>query len=134
MGALVPIVGIITSIGVPCAMVVLIVFLSHKKDVARYNLIEKALQSNASPEAVENLLQSINDGNAKNPVSPKQRNLTHATIFLALGISFFVLRLIISGNPDDVVGLVAAGAVLTMLGLAKLVIAFFIVGKPSDNK
>jgi len=132
MGALVPLVAIVTSIGVPALVIVLIVAYSHKKKIARYDLIEKALNSNTSPEVVEQLVKSISEEEQKRTAPPKERHLTHAVVLIALGISFFALRFIIGGN--DFTGLVASGAVLTMLGLAKLVIAFFIVGKTNPNR
>lgn len=127
MDGLIPIVAITTSIGVPALVVVIIVAFNHRKKIARYNLIEKALSSDTSPEVMEQLVQSISDEEQKRTGTPKERHLIHATILLALGISFFVLRFIIGGT--DVTGLLASGAVLTMLGFAKLVIAFLIIGK-----
>jgi len=38
MGALVPLVAITTSIGVPALVIVLIVAFNHKKKIARYKL------------------------------------------------------------------------------------------------
>ena len=132
MGALVPLVAITTSIGVPALVIVLIVAFNHKKKIARYNLIESALNSETSPEVVEQLVKSIGEEEEKRTTPPKERHLIHATVLLALGISFFALRFIIGGN--DVTGLTASGAILTMLGLAKLVIAFLIVGKTTPNR
>lgn len=132
MDSLIPIVAITTSIGVPALVIVIIVAINHKKKIARYNLIEKTLNSDTSPEVVEQLVKSISEEEERRTAPPRERNLIHATILLALGISFFALRFIIGGS--DVTGLTASGAVLTMLGLAKLVIAFFIVGKTSENR
>jgi len=132
MDAMIPIVAISTPFLTAAVIVIIIVAASHRKDIAKFNLVEKALQSNSSPEVVEQLVRSISEESRKQDTPPRQRHLTHATVFLALGISFFALRFIIGGT--DVVGLLASAAVLTMLGLAKLVIAFFIVGKPSEKQ
>ena len=132
MESFIPIVAITTSIGVPALVIVIVIALRHKKNIARFNLIERAMQSDTQPEVMEQLVQSISEEQAKKTTPPKERHLIHATILLALGISFFVLRFIIGGN--DVTGLTASGAVLSMLGLAKLVIAFFIVPKTTENR
>jgi len=132
MGALVPLVAIVTSIGVPALVVVMIVALNHRKQIARYDLIEKAIQGDSSPEVVDQLVKALGNEEQKRTVPPRERHLTHATILLALGISFFLLRLIIGGT--DVTGLTATGTVLSMLGLAKLVIAFLIAGKSPEPR
>jgi len=132
MGALVPLVAIVTSIGAPALVVVMIVALNHRKQIARYDLIEKAIQGDSSPEVVDQLVKSLGSEEQKRTTPPRERHLTHATILLALGISFFLLRFIIGGT--DVTGLTATGTVLAMLGLAKLVIAFLIVGKNPEPR
>lgn len=132
METLVPIVAIVTSIGLPVVLVFIIVYLSHKKDLAKYELIEKvALQSESSPEIVEQMLRSISDENRKKTYPPRQRNLIQATILLALGISFFAFRFIV-GNWEPT-GMLIAAVVLTMLGIAKFIIAQFIIGKTPES-
>ncbi len=132
MEALVPLVAIVTSIGAPALVVVMIVALNHRKQIAKYDLIEKALQGDSSPEVVDQLVKSLGNEEQKRTTPPRERHLTHATILLSLGISFFLLRVIIGGT--DVTGLTATGTVLAMLGLAKLVIAFLIVGKNPEPR
>ncbi len=132
MGALVPLVAIVTSIGVPALVVVMIVAMNHRKQIARYDLIEKALKGDTSPEVVDQLVKSLGNEDQKRTTPPRERHLTHAVVLLALGISFFLLRLIIGGT--EVTGLTATGTVLTMLGLAKLVIAFLIAGRNPEPR
>ncbi len=127
MAALIPIIALAAPFITAVIVVITVALVSHKKDMAKFDLLEKALGSNSSPDTVERLVRSLTAESAKRDIPPRQKNLTHATIFLALGISFFLLKLIIGG--DDLVWLTASGTVLAMLGLAKLVIAFFIVEK-----
>lgn len=127
MAALIPIIALTVPFITAVIVIITIALVSHKKDMAKYDLLEKALGSNSSPETVERLVRSLTAESDKTDTPPRRKNLTHATIFLALGISFFLLKLIIGG--DDLSWLTASGTVLAMLGLAKLVIAFFIVEK-----
>lgn len=131
MDSLIPIVAITSSIGIPAVVIIILVYLSHRKKIARIDLIEKALKTDTSPEVLEQLVQTISEDEKKKATPPKERHLIHATILLALGISFFALKFIIGGT--DVTGLLVTGAILSMLGLAKLVIAFLIVGKTSEK-
>jgi len=127
MDSLIPIVAILSTFGVPAIVVIVIVLISHRNKIARYNVIERAMESNVSPEVMEQLINSISEEDSRKNTPPKQKHLMHGTLLIALGISFFVMRFIIGGT--DLNGLLAAGAVLTMLALAKFIIAFFIVGK-----
>lgn len=116
-----------TSIGIPAMVIVAALFISHKRKLARYTVIERAIESNANPEVIEQLVASIGEEQNKRRTPPRQRNLIHATVLMALGISMFALYFILGGS--DVAGMLAAGAILTLLALAKLVIAFFIIKK-----
>ncbi|MCD4708509.1 MAG: DUF6249 domain-containing protein [Candidatus Sabulitectum sp.] len=131
MGAFIPIVAITSSIGIPAVVIIVAVIVSHRRKIARYNVIERAIQSNASPEVIEQLVASISEEDTKKRTPPKQRNLIHGTVLLALGISLFALRFIIGGT--DVAGMLAAGMILSMIALAKFVIAFFIIKKDPEQ-
>jgi hypothetical protein len=128
---LVPILAITTPFLTAAVIVISVLAANHRKDMAKYDLVEKALKSDSSPEMLSELIRSLGTENEKPSTPPRQRHLIHATIFLALAISFFAMMFIIGG--DDVTGLAASGAVLGMLGLAKLVIALFIVGKNTER-
>ncbi len=130
MDAFIPIVAITTSIGVPAAVIVIALFVSHKRKIARYKVIERAIESNANPEVIEQLVATIGEEDNKKRTPPRQRNLIHATILLALGIGFFALRFIIGGT--DIEGMLAVGAILTVLAIAKFIIAFFILKKDPE--
>jgi len=130
MGPFIPIVAITTSIGVPAAVIIIALYISHKRKIARYKVIERAIESNANPEVIEQLVASIGEEDSRKRTPPRQRNLIHATILLALGIGFFILRFILGGT--DVAGMLATGAILSMLAIAKFVIAFFILKKDPE--
>ncbi len=132
MDALIPIVAIISSIGIPAVVIIIALYTWHKRKIARYNVIERAIESNASPEVIERLVTSISEENGKKRTPPKQRNLIHGTILLALGIGLFSMRFFISA-PDDIAGVSITGLVLTLLAAAKFVIAFFILKKDPEQ-
>ncbi len=131
MDALIPIVAITSSIGIPAVVIVIALYTWHKRKIARYNVIEKAIESNANPEVIEQLVATISEEDTKKRTPPRQRNLIHGTILMALGIGFFILRFIIGGT--DIEGMLATGAILTMLAIAKFIIAFFILKKDPEQ-
>ena len=132
MDGLIPIVAITSAIGIPAAVIIIALFLSHRKKVARYTLIEKSISANASPEVVEQLVKSIGEQEIKKKTPPRTSNLIHGTILLALGISFFAMLFFVNG-PDDVTGFAITGLVLTLLAVAKFTIAFFILKKDPEQ-
>lgn len=131
MDLLIPIVAITSSIGIPAVVVIIALLASHKRKIARYTVIERAIDSNATPEVIEQLVASISDEDAKKKTPARERNLTQGTTLLALGISFFALQFIIGGDSSR--GLMATGAILTMLAAAKFIIAFFINRKDTGR-
>lgn len=131
MDALIPIVAITSSIGIPAMVIVIAIFVFHKRKMARYNLIEKAIESNASPEIVQQLVVTIGEEENKKRTPPRQRNLIHGTILMALGLGFFILRFIFGGT--ETAGMLATGAILTLLAIAKFIIAFFILKKDPEQ-
>ena len=131
MDALIPIVAITSSIGIPAVVIVIALYTWHKRKIARYNVIERAIESNASPEVIEQLVASIGEEDNKKRTPVRQRNLIHGTILMALGLSFLILRFILGGT--DIAGMLATGAILTMLAIAKFVIAFFILKKDPEQ-
>ena len=131
MDALIPIVAITSSIGIPAVVIVIALYTWHKRKIARYNVIEKAIESNANPEVIEQLVASIGEEDSKRRTPPRQRNLIHGTILVALGISFIAIRFFLNA-PDDITGVSITGMILTVLGLAKFIIAFFILKKDPE--
>lgn len=131
MDALIPIVAITTSMGLPAAIVIVAILVSHRRKMAKYNVIEKAIATNASPEVIEQLVATIGAEEKKKKTPPKQRNLIHGTTLLFLGLAFFIIRFIIGGT--DVTGMMVTGAILTMLAIAKFIIAFFIIKKDPEQ-
>ncbi len=132
MDALIPIVAIIASIGFPAAIAVIALIVYHKRKLARYHVIERAIDSNASPEVVEQLIATINQESSKKVTSPRQKNLIEGTILLALGIGFFAVRLF-TNSADDIAGVSITGIILSLLAAAKFVIAFFIIKKDPEQ-
>ena len=130
MDALIPIVAITSAIGIPAMVIIIAMLVSHRRKIARYSVIERAIASDANPEVIEQLVASIGEEDNKKRTPPRARNLIHATILMALGISMFALYFIIGGT--DVEGMLASGAILTMLAIAKFVIAFFILKKDPE--
>ena len=131
MGAFIPIVAITTSIGVPAIVIIVALLISHKRKLARYTVIEKAIESNANPEVIGQLVASISEEENRRRTPPREKNLIQATVLMALGLSMFALYFILAGS--DVSGVLAAGAILSMLALAKFVIAFFINKKDHEQ-
>ncbi len=131
MDSFIPIVAITTSIGVPALVIIIALFVSHKRKLARYSVIERAIESNANPEVIEQLVSSIGQEENKRRSHPRERNLIHATILMALGLSFFIMYFIIGGT--DVAGILATGAILTMLSIAKFIIALLIIKKDPEQ-
>ncbi|MCK5785020.1 MAG: hypothetical protein KAH54_00530 [Candidatus Sabulitectum sp.] len=132
MESLIPIVAITSAIGIPAAVIIIGMFVAHKNKIARYNVVQKAIESNATPEVIEQLVASIGGENSKKKTPPRQRNLIHGTILLALGIALFSMRFFMS-SPDDIAGVSITGMVLTLLAAAKFIIAFFIVKKDPEQ-
>lgn len=132
MDALIPIVAIISSIGIPAVVIIIALFVFHKNKIARYKVIERAIEGNASPEVIEQLVTSISEENGRKRTPPRQRNLIHGTILLALGIGLFSMRFFMS-SPDDMAWVSITGLVLTLLAAAKFVIAFFIIKKDPEQ-
>ncbi|MCK5037069.1 MAG: hypothetical protein KAS73_14330 [Candidatus Sabulitectum sp.] len=131
MDSLIPIVAITSSIGIPAVVIVIALYIWYKRKMARYNVIERAIESNVTPEVIEQLVATIGEEDSKKRTPPRQRNLIHGTILMALGLSFFILRFIIGGT--EIAGMLATGAILTMLAIAKFIIAFFILKKDPEQ-
>ena len=132
MDSLIPIVAITSAIGIPAAVIIIAMFVSHRNKIARYNVIQRAIESNASPEVIEQLVASISGENGKTKTPPRQRNLIHGTILLALGIGLFSMRFFL-GSPDDIAGVSITGLMLTLLAAAKFIIAFLIIKKDPEQ-
>ena len=131
METFIPIVAITTSIGVPAVVIIIALFVSHRRKLARYSVIERAIESNANPEVIEQLVSSIGQEENKRRSHPRERNLIQATILMALGLSFFIMYFIIGGT--DVAGVLATGSILTMLAISKFIIALFIIKKDPEE-
>jgi membrane protein YdbS with pleckstrin-like domain len=119
---IIPIAGIIGVFGLPALVVLGIVIAVYKSKVARYKIIEQAVNSNASPEIVEKLVATIRTEESKKTAPSRQKNLIHGTLLLAVGIALMAFWL----YDGNVVPLYA-GTLLTLIGVAKFIIAVFII-------
>ncbi|MCK5130655.1 MAG: hypothetical protein KAR40_00705 [Candidatus Sabulitectum sp.] len=133
MEVLLPIVAITSAIGIPAVVAVIALYTWHKRKIARYNVIERAIESNANPEVIEQLVASIGEEDTKKRTPPRQRNLIEGTLLMSIGIAFFILRFIADGTGFG--GMLPTGVfpILIMLGIAKFVIAFFILKKDPEQ-
>ncbi len=126
---LIPIVAILAIFGLPALVMLVAIVAVYKSKVARYRIIERAVNNNASPEVVERLVATIRTEENKKTTPPRQRNLIQGTLLLAVGIALFAFWL--SGGP---VALLHAGTLLTLIGLAKFIIAVFIIKKDAPEQ
>ena len=97
--------------------------------VARYKTIEQAVSSHASPEIVEKLVAMIGAEENKKTEPSRQKNLIHGTLLLAVGIALMAFWLY-DGNMAEL----QAGTLLTLIGLAKFIIAVFIIKRDTPEQ
>lgn len=119
---LIPIVAILSVFGLPALVGLVAIVAVYKNKVARYKVIEQAINNNASPEVVERLVATLRPEVNKKPTPPRQQNLIHGTLLLAVGIALIAFWF----YRRDTVPLYA-GTLLTLIGLAKFIIAAFII-------
>lgn len=112
----------ILMLGSPALVALAVIIAIYKNKVARYAIITQAVNNNASPEVVERLVATIQAGDNKKTVSPRQQNLSQGTLLLAASIAFFFFWFY--GRETFPL---YAGTLLTLVGLAKFIIAFFIL-------
>ena len=126
---LIPIIAILSVFGLPALVILGTVVAIYKSKVARYKVIEQAINSNASPEVVERLLATIQSEENRKTTPPRQRNLIQGTLLLAVGIALIVFWL--SGGP---MALLHVGTLITLISLAKFIIALFIIKKDAPEQ
>ncbi len=119
---LIPIVAILSVFGLPALVILVAIVSVYKNKVARYRIIEQAVNNNASPEVVERLVAAIRPEENKKTTPPRQQNLIQGTLLLAVGISLIAFWV----YSHNILPLYA-GTLLTLIGLAKFIIAVFII-------
>ena len=121
---IIPVVAILSVFGLPAIVMLVAIFAVYKNKVARYKVIEQAINSNARPEVVERLVATMRseENNKKKSAPPRQQNLIHGTLLLAVGIALIAFWF----YRHDVIPLYA-GTLLALIGLAKFIIAVFII-------
>jgi hypothetical protein len=119
---LIPIVAILSVFGLPALVILGVVVASYKSKVARYKVIEQAINSNASPEVVERLIATIQLEENKKATPPRQRNLIQGTFLLAVGIALIAFWFY-SHHDVPLYG----GTLLVLIGLSKFIIALVII-------
>ena len=128
MESLIPIVAITSSIGIPAVVIIIAMLVSHRRKIARYHVIEKAIDSNSSPEVIEQLVATIGEENNSKITPPRQKSLIEGTVFMAGGLGCFAI-FFFTGTS----GIFIPAIISTMIGLAKFVIAFFILKKDPEQ-
>ena len=121
---IIPVTAILSVFGLPALVGLVAIIAIYKNKVARYKIIEQAINSNASPEVVERLVATIRseENNKKKSAPPRQQNLIQGTLLLAVGIALIAFWF----YRNDVIPLYA-GTLLALIGLAKFIIAVFII-------
>lgn len=128
-GTLIPIVAILSVFGLPALVILVAIVAVYKNKVARYRIIEQAVNSNASPEVVERLVATLRTEENRKTTPPRQQNLIQGTLLLAVGgalIAFWFY----SHNTVPLY----AGTLLTLIGLAKFIIAVFIIKRDTPEQ
>lgn len=121
-GTLIPIVAILSVFGLPALVLLVAIVAVYKNKVARYRIIEQAVNNNASPEVVERLVATLRTEDNKKATPPRQQNLIQGTLLLAVGIALIAFWLYSHHTVP-----LYAGTLLTLIGLAKFIIAVFII-------
>jgi hypothetical protein len=118
----IPIIAILSTIALPLCIVLVAVVLYHKKKVAAYKAIEKAIDSNASPEVIEQLVALSGQAKEPQPIQSRKKYAIEGLSLLAVGLSLLVFYMV-----QQFVWILLPAVLLVMLGLARLIVAVFIV-------
>lgn len=119
---LVPILGIVFGVGAPMLAVILATYYSHRSKVARYETLKKALEGNLSPEQVDQLVKSLGSTPPSAPVNPRKKSLTNGIILLSIAFAILIGSMVMGYTKGFILG----ALVLGFLGMANLIIAFFV--------
>ena len=119
---LIPITAILSVFGLPALVILIAIVAVYKNKVARYRIIEQAINNNASPEVVERLVATLRTEENKKTTPPRQQNLIQGTLLLAVGIALIAFWM----YGGETIPLYA-GTLLALIGLAKFIIAVFII-------
>ncbi|MFO7627897.1 MAG: DUF6249 domain-containing protein [Candidatus Fermentibacteraceae bacterium] len=118
---LIPILGIVFGVGAPMLAVILATYYAHRSKVAKYDTVKKALEGNLSPEQVDQLVKSLGS-TPPAPVNPRKKSLTNGIILLSIAIAIFLGSMVMGYTKGFILG----ALVLGFLGMANLMIAFFV--------
>lgn len=119
---LIPILGIVFGVGAPMLAVILAIYYAHRSKVAKYETVKKALEGNLSPEQVDQIVRSLGTTPASAPVNPRKKSLTNGIILLSIAIAIFIGSMVMGYTRGFILG----ALVLGFLGIANLLIAFFV--------
>ena len=126
---LIPITAILSVFGLPALVILVAIVAVYKNKVARYRTIEQAINSNADPEVVERLVATLRTEETKKPANPRQQNLIQGTLLLAVGIALIAFWM----YGGETIPLYA-GTLLALIGLAKFIIAVFIIKRDTPEQ
>jgi hypothetical protein len=119
---LVPILGIVFGVGGPMLVIILATYYAHRSKVAKYETVKKALEGNLSPEQVDHLVKSLGSSPAPAPVNPRKKSLTNGIILLSISLAIVIGSMVMGYTKGFILG----ALVLGFLGIANLIIAFFV--------
>lgn len=118
---IIPLAGIIALFVIPAMIGLTAILLWFKSRNRLYNSIDDAIEKGASPEVIQQLVALTEKKEEKEPKSSKKKYLADGFIMLGLGGAFSFL-LYYTNNK----GLAYPAAILSMLGIAHLLISIFI--------
>jgi hypothetical protein len=116
-GILIPIVAILVSIGGPIALVIVILSLRHREELAKYDTIRKGVEAGRPAAEMEQILRATGSSSAPNP----NKSLRTGIILFGIGIGTGLTGLFI-GNTNTYAGM----AFLCALGTAFIMIWLFV--------
>ena len=126
---LIPITAILSVFGLPALVILVAIVSVYKNKVARYRIIEQAINNNASPEVVERLVATLRTEEKKKTTPPREQKLIQGALLLAVGIALIAFW-IYSQHALPLY----AGTLLALIGVAKFIIAVFIIKSDTPDQ
>lgn len=117
---LIPMFAITALFIIPGMIGLTAVILWFKSRNRLYKTIDDAIDKNASPEVIKQLVELTATKEVKEDTTSKQKHLVDGAIMLAVGIACLVLYCVINKGV-----MIWPGVFLTLIGLAKLCIGGF---------
>ena len=119
---IIPLAGIFALFVVPALVGLTFIILWYKSRNRLYRSIDEAIDKNAPPEVINQLVTLTESKEKKDPKGSKVKRLTDAAFWVAIGVGF--LFFFYFGGPR---GVIFPGIFMTLYGLILLCIAIFAV-------